>query len=111
MAYNKLLGKLNQTPQSQPARPDQVPNNAGGYAFAVDKWQQLNRFLIIGSEAGTYYVMARDLTVQNLEAVKACIAEDGVRVVKLAAEISVAGRAIKNDPAILVLAAAVTYGD
>lgn len=111
MVYNKLLGKLNRTPQSQQARPDQVPNNAGGFVFAIDKWEQLNRFLLIGSEAGTYYVTARDLTVQNLDAVKACIQEDGVRVVKQAAEISVRGRAIKNDPAILILAAALSYGD
>ncbi len=111
MAYNKLLGKLKRTPQSQQARPDQVRNNAGGFSFAIDKWQQLSRFLLIGSEAGTYYVTARDLTVQNLDAVKACIQEDGLRVVKLATDISVQGRAIKNDPAILVLAAALTFGD
>jgi 60 kDa SS-A/Ro ribonucleoprotein len=111
MAYNKLLGRLKQTPQSRQARPDQVPNNAGGFAFAIDKWEQLNRFLLIGSEGGTYYVTARDLTVQNLDAVKACIQEDGVRVVKQTADISVQGRAIKNDPAILVLAAALSYGD
>src|SRR5260221_13152982 len=106
MAYNKLLGKLNRTPQSQQARPDQVRNNAGGFSFAIDKWQQLNRFLLIGSEAGTYYVTAPDLTVQNMDAVKACIQEDGLRVVKIANDISVQGRGIKKDPAILVLAAA-----
>src|SRR5579885_1404430 len=103
MAYRKLIGQLTRTPQSQPARPDQILNNAGGYSFTTDKWQQLNRFLIIGSEAGTYYVSAGKLTVQNLETVKDCIAEDGLRVVKLATDISVQGRAIKNDRAILVL--------
>jgi len=33
----------------------QVPNSAGGYAWPVDKWMRFDRFLIFGSERGTYY--------------------------------------------------------
>ena len=44
------------TPQSQPIpgqeeRMDE--NNAGGYAYVIDKWSMLDRFLILGSEGGT----------------------------------------------------------
>lgn len=109
--YQDLLNTINSTPQSQKARPDQVANNAGGYGFAVDHWQQLDRFLILGTEAGTYYVRAEALTLQNLDAVKKCIAEDGERVVSKCAAVSQEGRAIKNDPAILVLAACIAYGN
>src|ERR1044071_7601457 len=33
---------------------NQVPNSAGGYAWPVDKWTRFDRFLIFGSERGTY---------------------------------------------------------
>lgn len=94
------------TPQSQPASPKQQANNAGGFSFTVDHWTRLDRFLVLGSEGGTYYVGERKLTVDNAAAVKACLAEDGVRAVKRIVDISDAGRAPKNDPAIFALAIA-----
>lgn len=97
------------TPQSEPLE-GQVKNSAGGYAYAVDKWARLDRFLILGSEGGTYYIQERELTNQNLDNVKACIAEDGARVVKRIVEISDAGRAPKNTPALLALALCSAFG-
>ena len=100
------------TPQRAPIPgAGQVPNSAGGYAWAVTPWQRLDRFLVLGSEGGTYYVGERELTVESATAVAECIAEDGVRVVARAAEISEAGRAPKNDPALFVLAMAAGMGD
>ncbi|HEV7589792.1 MAG TPA: TROVE domain-containing protein, partial [Longimicrobium sp.] len=100
------------TPQSAPIPgAGQVPNSAGGYAWAVTPWQRLDRFLVLGTEGGTYYVGERELTVEGATAVAACIAEDGVRVVARAAEISESGRAPKNDPALFVLAMAAGMGD
>jgi 60 kDa SS-A/Ro ribonucleoprotein len=110
MVYKKLISNP-PTPQNQQTRPDQIKNNAGGYAFALDCWSKLDQFLLLGTEAGTYYVDAHNLTAQNLDNVKACLREDGRRVVRRIVEISKAGRAIKNDPAILVLAAAISFGD
>ena len=89
----------------------QVPNSAGGHAWAVDKWTQLDRFLVLGSEGGTFYVGERELTIENATAVRACIAEDGVRVVQRVVAVSEAGRAPKNDPALFVLAMAAGIGD
>jgi 60 kDa SS-A/Ro ribonucleoprotein len=94
------------TPQSEAARPDQVQNNAGGYVFPVDKWVQLDRFLIQGCEGGSYYVSERKMTRDNAQAVEACLLEDGPRAVRRIVEISEAGRAPKNDPAIFCLALA-----
>lgn len=95
------------THQSEPipGRNDQVENSAGGYVFAVDKWAQLDRFLILGTEGGTYYIGERDLTKQNAMALMSCIAEDGPRVVARIVEISEAGRAPKQSPTIFALAA------
>ena len=85
-------------------------NNAGGYAFKADSWQRLDRWLILGSEGGTYYVGESDLTSQNVSNVRACIAADGARAVQTIVAMSEAGRAPKNDPAIYALALAASYG-
>lgn len=104
MKYTKHY-QTRETPQSQPIPGStQVPNNAGGYAWGIDDWARLDRFLILGSEGGTYYVDEKTLTIRNADAVARCIKEDGLRVVKRAAEISHTGRAPKNDPALFVLA-------
>lgn len=100
------------TPQSEPV-PDsgQVPNSAGGYAWAINQWDRLDRFLVLGSEGGTYYVGERKLTLQNAHAVADCLAQDGPRVVARVVEMSESGRAPKNDPALFVLAMAAGLGD
>ncbi|MBT8495772.1 MAG: TROVE domain-containing protein [Deltaproteobacteria bacterium] len=89
----------------------QTKNSAGGFAFGVDDWTRLDRFLILGSEGGSYYATERGLTVDSAEAVQRCINADGKRVVERVVEISKAGRAAKNDPAIFVLAMAAKLGD
>jgi 60 kDa SS-A/Ro ribonucleoprotein len=101
-----------ETPQTEPI-PDsgQVENNAGGFGWAVDKWTRLDRFLILGSEGGTYYVGEQKLTKRNALSVIECIKEDGIRVVNRVVEISEGGRAPKNDPALFVLAMCSGLGD
>jgi 60 kDa SS-A/Ro ribonucleoprotein len=100
------------TPQSEPIPGSaQVPNSAGGFAWAMDPWSRLDRFLVLGTEGGTYYVGERELTVENAAAVAECIAEDGPRVVRRIVEVSTAGRAPKNDPALFALAMAAGMGD
>ncbi|MEZ4363079.1 MAG: TROVE domain-containing protein [Kofleriaceae bacterium] len=100
------------TPQSQPIPGEhQVCNSAGGYVWKVDDWTRLDRFLILGSDGGTYYISERKLTIENAEAVAACIAADGVKTVQRIVEISHAGRAPKNDPAIFALAMCAKLGD
>ena len=100
------------TPQHEPMPgAGQVPNSAGGYAWAIDDWARLDRFLILGNEGGSYYANERTLTVENAGAVLRCIASDGVRVVARIVEVSEAGRAPKNDPALFALALAAAHGD
>lgn len=65
------------TPQHAPIPGTaQVPNSAGGYAWAVDRWTRLDRFLVLGSEGGTFYVGERELTLENASAAADCLAED-----------------------------------
>ncbi len=103
---------LTQTPQSHPIpNSNQVPNSAGGYSWQLDIWGQLQRFLILGSEGGTYYIKQQQLTAENATSVIAAIQEDGLRVVDEVIAISDSGRAAKNDTAIFVLALCASIGD
>lgn len=111
---NYLTGVLSTTatPQSEPIPGStQVPNSAGGYSFAVDDWMRLRRFLILGSEGGSYYASERTLTVDNAQCVLRCIQADGLRTVEEIVAISDAGRAPKNDAALFALAMASGLGD
>jgi 60 kDa SS-A/Ro ribonucleoprotein len=98
------------TPQAQPI-PGTVPNAAGGHAFPVDDWARLDRFLILGSEGGSYYASERTLTRDNAQAVLRAIASDGVRAVARIVEVSEGGRAPKNEPALFALALAASAAD
>src|SRR5882724_2572011 len=109
--YAKIFNRR-ATPQSQPiSGSNQVRNSGGGYSWAVDDWTRFDRFLILGAEGGTYYITERELVKQNHDAIIRCIKADGIRAVNRIVEISDAGRAPKNDPAIFALALAVTHGD
>lgn len=103
--YGEMVNE-SRTPQNEKARAEQVKNNAGGFVFETGSWKQLDRFLILGQCGPTYYADERKVVKDNADVIRKCIAEDGLRVVKRIVEISDAGRAAKNDPAIFVLAMA-----
>lgn len=105
------LSNPDKVPQSMPLPASaQVPNSAGGYSFALDNWARLNRFLILGSEGGSYYASEQKLSAENANAVLQCIAADGARVVRTIVEVSRSGRAPKNDPALFALALCASRG-
>src|SRR6266436_10408513 len=108
--YAKIFNRR-VTLQSRPIPgSNQVRNSGGGYSWAVDDWTRLDRFLILGAEGGTYYITERDLVKQNHDAIVRCIKADGVRAADRIVEISDAGRAPKNDPAIFALALVAAHG-
>ena len=112
MSYLSKWFNKNKTPQSAPIPgASQVPNSAGGFAFAVDDWTRLDRFLILGAEGGAYYASEWKLTRENAEAVLRCLQLDGRRVVERIVAISDEGRAPKNDTALFALALAAKLGD
>jgi 60 kDa SS-A/Ro ribonucleoprotein len=89
----------------------QAPNSAGGYAFEVDDWDRLSRFMILGSEGGSYYAAEWSLTRENARAVERCVREDGPRAVAEIVRASEEGRAPKHEPALFALAMAAGLGD
>jgi 60 kDa SS-A/Ro ribonucleoprotein len=111
MSYLKHHG-ARRVPQWAPLPgTDQVPNSAGGYAWAVDDWTRLGRFLVLGSEGGSYYASEWALTRENAMAVERCLTKDGARTVAEIVRVSQDGRAPKNAPAIFALAMAAGLGD
>lgn len=62
------------TPQNKQADPTQVKNSAGGYVFQISPQAALERFLILGSEGGTYYANEKDLTKSGMALVSSCVA-------------------------------------
>lgn len=98
-------------PQWQPLDTAQRRNSAGGFAWKVDLWKQLDRFLLLGTDGGTYYAGEAELTASNADNLRRCIARDGLRVVRRAVEISDAGRAKDNSQAIFALAVAAAARD
>lgn len=88
-----------------------VANSGGGFSFKIDDWKRLDRFLVLGSSGGTYYVRERELTKENAECVSRCIQLDGVRTVNRIVEISESGRAPKNDQALFALAMCCAGGE
>jgi len=101
-----------ETPQGLPIPGrDMVENNAGGFVFKLDEWKQLERFLILGSEGGTFYVSEKKLTADNANKVLLLLKKDGVKVVEKTVEILKSGRAPKPDVAIFVLALVASKGD
>jgi len=111
MKYARVLSKKN-TGQFLPIPGEkQIRNSAGGFVYAVDKWQALRRFLVLGTEGGSYYASEQSLTLKNAKNVVACAQKDGARTVVEIVQISEAGRAPKNDPAVFALAVCLAYGD
>jgi 60 kDa SS-A/Ro ribonucleoprotein len=100
------------TPQTKrtPGRTDEVKNNAGGFVFKVDDKSRLERFLVLGTDKGTYYVGEQKLTAENISFLKEMVRKDERLVVDTAVDVSVNGRALKNSPALFALATVMTEG-
>lgn len=111
MNYGKHVS-TKKTVQTEPVPGmAQVKNSAGGFVFAADKWTRFKRFLILGSEGGSYYASEKKLTQENAASVVECIKEDGGKAINLIIDVSSGGKAPKNDPAIFALALALKEGD
>ena len=111
---HRIASLLEKHPVNEPIagrETEMVTNNAGGVVFTVDCWTRLNRWLILGSEGGSYYVSEKKLTLDSIKALDECLKADGERTVKQIAEVSHAGRAPRNDQAIFALIYAAKKGD
>lgn len=105
--YSELFAV--ETPQSQPvprnvSTAPQAVNNAGGFTFSLHYMKRLERFLILGSEAPTYYATANKLTKDNAVGIIEAWEKDPVATAAMIASISKNGLAPKNSPAIFATA-------
>lgn len=101
---------LEGTPQSEKAHPDQTLNAAGGYTFSVKDLEFLRRFLILGTEGGTFYVSENALSLDNAKNVLKLTKENHKALVDTIVEVSTSGAAYRQDPALFSLAVASSYG-
>ena len=99
------------TPQSEPLDNRQIRNDAGGHVYPVSDMTRLRRFLILGSEGGSYYTSERELTLENASAVRRCVEHDGPQAVAEILDISTTNRAPKEGPPIFALAIAASFGN
>jgi 60 kDa SS-A/Ro ribonucleoprotein len=106
--YNSVSAR--RTPQDQPATTSQVKNNAGGYTFTIDPLAQAKRFLILGTDAGTYYQDAPTLTRDTAAVIIALAEQRGTELVDLIVDVSTAGKAPKQQPTLFALAIAASIG-
>lgn len=95
-----------QTPQSEQAHPAQVRNSDGHFSFKVTDEQRALRFLILGSDGGSYYASEKDLTKDNAQLIIGMAATNhpGKELVELIRDVSLDGRASKQNPTIFALA-------
>lgn len=85
--------------------PQQVQNNAGGYVYAVDDMKRLERFIIMGTEGGSYYVKEEELKRENVKCLDSLIQSgQGQEAVELITKVSVERRNVKQGSLILALA-------
>lgn len=101
----------NRTSQSEKALgKNQKRNNAGGYVFTVNDKTRLERFLILGTDKGSFYVSEKTFTKDSSEFLLNLIQKDENLVAETVKDISVNNRAKKVDPALFATAALFQYG-
>lgn len=96
--------------QAHPVSPQQVRNNAGGYTFHPTAQQLLERFLILGTYGGTYYVSEKQFTQDNVDFIRHMVQTREEDVIETLTRISVEGRAYRNAPVLFTLAMVFAVG-
>jgi hypothetical protein len=94
---------------------NQVLNNAGGYVWNLTTLEHVNRYLVLGGakDMGNYYTQSSDVSLEcALSVLKMIRNPDPAQFVQLCAllkAVSVGGRAPKQEPVLLSLAAAIVF--
>lgn len=97
------------TPQTSPASSKQVKNNAGGYTFEVTPETRIRRFLVLGTEGGTYYVSQQSLTEENARFVTKMAKEQPQLLLDTIRDVSVKGLAHRQQPTLFAFAALMAH--
>lgn len=87
----------------------QVQNNAGGYVYTVNAEQRLRRFLVLGSEGGTFYASQRDLTKSNVDFMKSYAATNPEDFLAVLRDVDSHNVAPRHSTVLLALAVLYTH--
>ena len=90
--------------QNERLEARQTRNNAGGFVYSLSDEGRLTRFLVLGTDGGTFYASERQHTVQATDFVRELVARDAEKALRVTLEVVRGQRAPKPDPALLVLA-------
>jgi hypothetical protein len=102
-------------PQTCKLDINQVLNDAGGYVWKLPTLEHVNRYLVLGGakDMGNYYKQSSDVNLEcALSVLKMIRDPDASQFVQLCAllkAVSVGGRAPKQEPVLLSLAAAIVF--
>lgn len=97
--------------QREKADERQVVNSAGGYVYEVDSAARLRRFLVLGTEGGTFYASQKDLTKENLAFLKTFAAQEPAHYYSVLFDADRANIAPRHSTVLLALAVLYTHTD
>ena len=102
-------------PQTCKLNIDQVLNCSGGYVWKLSAIEHVNRYLVLGGakDMGNYYKQADDVshecTLSVLQMIRSPDASQFVQLCDLLKAVSIGGRAPKQEPVLLSVAAAIVF--
>ncbi len=105
MKYLVNALRPNNTLQVVKARADQTRNNAGGFVFAVTDANRFLRFLILGTEQGTFYATEAHQTKLETDFVRDFATLKGASALEMILDVARYNRAPKVEPTLVALAA------
>lgn len=89
-----------------PSRHPTMISPQGGEVEVIDLWSRYRRFLILGTDAGTFNVDAPTLTTDNFKVVRDALAENPREAINLMVAVAKSRRAPKIDPVLAALSLA-----
>ena len=102
-------------PQTCKMNIDQVLNCSGGYVWKLTPIEHVNRYLVLGGakDMGNYYMQAEQVShecaLSVLQMIRSPDASQFVQLCDLLKAVSVGGRAPKQEPVLLSVAAAIVF--
>ena len=102
-------------PQTCKLDIDQVLNCSGGYVWKLSAIEHVNRYLVLGGakDMGNYYKQADDVShecaLSVLQMIRTPDASQFVQLCDLLKAVSIGGRAPKQEPVLLSVAAAIVF--
>jgi hypothetical protein len=102
-------------PQTCKLDIDQVLNCSGGYVWKLSAIEHVNRYLVLGGakDMGNYYKQADDVShecaLSVLQMIRSPDASQFIQLCDLLKAVSVGGRAPKQEPVLLSVAAAIVF--